>query len=587
MYTDEVRTPHALKTRYYASLNEIKCRVTTSGRRSLSNNNNSNHFSATASTTGKNGAKEASKMQLKSSPQMCTSTTVCTPPPKRLQKVRNPFEGALTERLHLPLIASPSLFQCRSRTPQLSSTQFEWDIEEVSQLKPADVEPHETQFHDSPDAEQESKAQLAISAFFKESHIVPSPVDCPLRKQRIILNEIAQNDNTPISNRSKPRSRDSEVQTELSLPPVLPKALEEALRPYLQSHLAGSSRRLKSGSGLDLFNSSMRRKLFDLKNVIVLGEMEQERQQSTEDEDQHLQMVGSSPQAKQTIFAGRLSDSPREGSNSFGCLSPIRNLCGLHPGTPDDGNGPCSARKRKQLLHELVDLPSPIAPSEHLSRRFQRIASNNQSSSSVEHVTLSELTGTGRVACKFTPDRSSSPMALEYSTDSSINQRVSRLRVNSARQLPVKSLIEQDEMPDYETDQEEVEEEDADGMQLSQLSTHSFNCSSSNSDTPRGHRRHRSANRKNLSQSFSANLLDESDKQEEEQQQQAPQADLDKEPEQAAPRIGLYRTDSGFNETHTNTSNFAFSQELPTSTNYDCNSMDVSMVCCSTPSTRS
>ncbi|EDW18231.1 protein aurora borealis [Drosophila mojavensis] len=571
MYTDEVSTPQALKTRCYASLNELKCRVTKSGRRSSSNSgiSSSNHFIAAASATPTNGGKSNKS---KCSPQL--HGTVCTPPPKRLQKVRNPFEGALAERLHLPLIASPSLFQCRSRTPQLSSTQFEWDIEEVSQLKPADVEPHETQFHDSPDPEQESKAQLAISTFFKESHIVPSPVDCPLRKHRIILNEI--NANTPISNKSK-RSRDCEVQTELSLPPVLPKALEEALRPYLQPHLAGSQLR-KSSSGGDMFNSSMRRKLFDLQNIIVLGERDQEQLHSGD--EQHAQMVGSSPHAKQTVIAGRLSDSAGEGSSSFGCLSPIRNLCGLPPGTPDDGTGESSGRRRKQLLQELVELPSPIAPSEHLSRRLHRSKSSNSS----EHVTLSELTTTARTACKFTPDRSSSPMALEYSTDSSINQRVSRLHMNSIKQLPNVSVLEQtnllveqdnDETTEVDFDTDEDEDADTDGMQLSQLSTQSFNCSS-NSDTPR-HCRRRSANRKNLSQSFGANLLDDVEPEQQADKVEAPQAENIADP---APRTGFYRTDSGFNETNS-TSNFACSQELPST------SLDVSMVCCSTPSTRS
>ncbi|XP_060653108.1 protein aurora borealis [Drosophila nasuta] len=566
MYTDEVRTPQALRARYYASFNEITRRVTTSGRRSSTNNNCLSTATATATPT--NGAKQ---QKSRNSPQMCT--IVCTPPPKRLHKVRNPFEGALTDRLHLPLIASPSLFQCRSRTPQLSSTQFEWDIEEVSQLKPADVEPHETQFHDSPDPEQESKAQLAISAFFKESHIVPSPVDCPLRKQRIILHE--HDDNTPISNKTKLRSRDCEVQTELTLPPVLPQALEEALRPYFQPHLAASRVIKSSGSGsVDMFNSSMRRKLFDLQNIIVLGELEQLQNSAAEE---HAQMVGSSPQRKQTLFAGRLSDSAGEGSSSFGCLSPIRNLCGLPPGTPDDGNGD---GKRRQLLHELIDLPSPIAPSEHLSKRQQRSIS---CSSSQNNATISELT------CKFTPDRSSSPMALEYSTDSSINQRVSRLHVNSARQLPSASLIEeQAEQEDetetdgaeLETDTEEEEgDQEEDGMQLSQLSTVSFNCSSSNSDTPRGHRRRRSANRKNLSQSFIINPLDGGEEIELEAGEQVHEMEIVTETNTAATgqRVGFYRTDSGFNET-SSTSHFACSQET---------SLDVSMVCCSTPSTRS
>lgn len=105
MYTDEVRTPQALKTRYYASLNDIKYRVTTSGRRSSSSKNSFTAATATssaASGTPTNGAKHNKS---KNSPQMNANSTICTPPPKRLQKVRNPFEGALAERLHLPLIA--------------------------------------------------------------------------------------------------------------------------------------------------------------------------------------------------------------------------------------------------------------------------------------------------------------------------------------------------------------------------------------------------------------------------------------------------------------------------------------------------
>uniref|UniRef100_A0A6P4EP97 Protein aurora borealis n=1 Tax=Drosophila rhopaloa TaxID=1041015 RepID=A0A6P4EP97_DRORH len=541
MYNDEVRTPQALKNRYFTNLSGLKCRAR---RNSHTNSNNSTASAATPT----NGGKENGKC----SPQMSGNGNVCTPPPKRLHKVRNPFEGAMADRLHLPLIASPSLF--RSRTPQLSSTQFEWNIDEVSQLKPADVEPHETQFHDSPDPEQESKAQLAISAFFKESHIVPSPVDCPLRKQRIILNH--NEDNTPISNKSR-RKRDCEVQTELTLPPILPKALEDALRPYFQPHLAGRlSGRSKSSGGHDIFNSSMRRKLFDLHNVIVLGEQDPGEQSSP--------MVGSSPQGKQTMFAGRLSDSA-SGEGSFGCLSPIRNLCGLPPGTPDDGN--CSG-KRKLLMQEL-GLPSPIAPSEHLSRRL--VYSKVEVSVTEQQDTLSE-----RTALKFTPDRSSSPMgALEHS-DCSINQRVRRLRVNSTRQV----VIEAGDQPLFEETEEEEEEEAESGedeegeAEAMQLSTLSFNCSSSNSDTPRGHKRHRSAQRKNLSQSFSANL--------EEDQEHDPEAILQAElplivvPQQG-PRIPLYRTDSGFNET-SSTSTFACSQDLP---------LDVSMACCSTPSTRS
>lgn len=52
---------------------------------------------------------------------------------------------------------------------------------------------------------------------------VPSPDDCPLREQKIVLNRDNQ----------QPRVlRDNCCQTELTLPPILPKEVEDVLRPY-------------------------------------------------------------------------------------------------------------------------------------------------------------------------------------------------------------------------------------------------------------------------------------------------------------------------------------------------------------------
>lgn len=52
----------------------------------------------------------------------------------------------------------------------MCSTQleFEWTIDEVSSLNPANVEAHETQFVSIIDPEVEAKAQAAISTYFKE-----------------------------------------------------------------------------------------------------------------------------------------------------------------------------------------------------------------------------------------------------------------------------------------------------------------------------------------------------------------------------------------------------------------------------------
>lgn len=60
--------------------------------------------------------------------------------------------------------------------------------------------------------------------FFNSKHSVPSPDDCPLRDQKIILSR----DNQQLAR----MMRDNSCQTELTLPPILPKEVEDALRPY-------------------------------------------------------------------------------------------------------------------------------------------------------------------------------------------------------------------------------------------------------------------------------------------------------------------------------------------------------------------
>lgn len=148
----------------------------------------------------------------------------------RIRPVHNPFEAALVERLHLPLICSPSLFH-RPATPQHSSTQFEWTIDDVSALNPMNVEAHETQFMSVIDPEQEARAQAAISTYFKEMLTVPSPVDCPLRKQNIAsLMPEACKRNKAVP--TKPRSRDAVCQTIITLAPQLSSQLEELLQSF-------------------------------------------------------------------------------------------------------------------------------------------------------------------------------------------------------------------------------------------------------------------------------------------------------------------------------------------------------------------
>lgn len=53
--------------------------------------------------------------------------------------------------------------------------------------------------------------------------LVPSPDECPLRDQKIIISR--DNQQTRVM-------RDNCCQTELTLPPILPKDVEDVLRPY-------------------------------------------------------------------------------------------------------------------------------------------------------------------------------------------------------------------------------------------------------------------------------------------------------------------------------------------------------------------
>lgn len=206
-----------------------------------------------------------------------------TPDNSHISKIKNPFEASLTERYHLPTICSP--FQ-RPNTPQLHSTQFEWTIEEYSSLGGVNLEPHETQFIESPDPELEAKAQAAISSFFKEQKIVPSPfVDNDImsstaresrhmekqsihfQAQRVILAHISGN--TPVSKPGR-RIRDNSSQTVLSFPPVLPPEIEEILKPFF-NYQENQQQKLnyKENSEVDYEarDALLRRKLFDINDL--------------------------------------------------------------------------------------------------------------------------------------------------------------------------------------------------------------------------------------------------------------------------------------------------------------------------------
>ncbi|XP_035785524.1 protein aurora borealis-like [Anopheles albimanus] len=197
-------------------------------------------------------------------------------PPSRIfsGRVVNPFEPHLSDRLHLPMIASPSLFH-RPSTPQNNNSsvcQFEWTIDEVSSLGPAHVEPHETQFLETPDPAAEARLQAAISSFFKENSIVPSPIDYNQRKQKFDLLKQSSEPNRSIVQSAKRRQRDGVAQTVLTLPPVLPPEVEAVLSKFLtfnedqqqKNNVPTLDESSASSIDHDARDASLRRKLFNI-----------------------------------------------------------------------------------------------------------------------------------------------------------------------------------------------------------------------------------------------------------------------------------------------------------------------------------
>ncbi|CAO1437992.1 unnamed protein product [Diamesa serratosioi] len=201
-----------------------------------------------------------------------------TPSPHMNRVVKNPFESHLTEHLYLkPVISSPSLFKHDTPKQKNIIDLFEWTIDEVSSLNPINLIPHETQFKQEEDPVVEAKAQDAIKRFFTEHEIVPSPKDCTLRNQKIILKDDSHSnimiinstvfagpaDHKPVK---KVKLCDSVTQTMLTFPPQLTPEMEEMLKKFnlfqddQQQDYQDEQIIDESKSMMDL--STLRRKLF-------------------------------------------------------------------------------------------------------------------------------------------------------------------------------------------------------------------------------------------------------------------------------------------------------------------------------------
>ncbi|XP_056636304.1 protein aurora borealis [Diorhabda sublineata] len=146
-------------------------------------------------------------------------------PPSKISKIVNPFERRLINRLHLPTF-SPSVFGTVS-TPK-SEEKFKWTIDDISSLKPADIDEATISQHVfEEDPLEESMVQQKIDEFFSEKVIVPSPM---VHVARVPL--VADNSENLFQSTETREVCESSTQTVLSLPPVLPAHIEEILKPY-------------------------------------------------------------------------------------------------------------------------------------------------------------------------------------------------------------------------------------------------------------------------------------------------------------------------------------------------------------------
>lgn len=299
----------------------------------------------------------------------------------------------MIERLHLPLIGSPSLFH-RPPTPQMSSTQveFEWSIDDVSKLNPANVEAHETQFQSVIDPEIEAKTQSTIISFFKEQIIVPSPVDCPLRDQKIILNlNRSPSECRPTQMRAK---RDGWCQTELTLPPILPKEVEEALRPYFtytQSQQQTPSKDYDKNVDEAIYHeardASLRRKLFQpsggasdtssteyVRDIMLDSptprtpemDLRNIRSQRFLTPQGHL---NDNVDVNQSPLDISLSPVKRE---SFGCISPISKVVAITPDNKIQGNSDKTIENESRTSASSLYRSTP-----ERSKIFRSLSSNS------------------------------------------------------------------------------------------------------------------------------------------------------------------------------------------------------------------
>ncbi|XP_015115239.1 protein aurora borealis [Diachasma alloeum] len=234
---------------------------------------------------------------------------------------RNPFDADLTNRLHLSVI-SPTIFSKVSPKMQ-GSPAFAWTIDELAIMTPAMIDEFPVQQNHCTDPEVEIHAQKAIDKFFSEPQIHPSPWN--LRKETqplMVMTPTTRPVEALGTSRVSPIGmKDCATQTVLTLPPVLPKDLEEALKPYFTFTQDQSTP--PDTDDANSSNNSLRRKLFFTHD------------ESSEDEDDGpfvlspLKSTSSPPQSGMFVHGTPLRGRPYSMQRNHG--TPYTNSKNLSP----------------------------------------------------------------------------------------------------------------------------------------------------------------------------------------------------------------------------------------------------------------
>lgn len=344
------------------------------------------------------------------------------------------------------------------------------------------MEAHETQFISVIDPEQEAKAQAAISTYFKDKLSVPSPIDCPLRNQKIIL---------PPSTPTRP-TRDAICQTELTLPPHLPAELEALLRPFCtftqnqqqSPSKVGSIGANSSRIDHDARDASLRRKLFDasLNSTQSSGDFRLEL-------DECLSPAPTSPEiASSGKVRGNLNEHQRACSLS---LSPVRNA----------SESRCSSFGSLSPISRAAESPDHSAAMRSFENHI-RVSENN---SSIYQSTPGTINSSSLFLTCHTVDNH---MSVDHSMKSATSRCISRSR-HPIRHLSKSygsdlSLMLLDDEEDHENVAPDTLSNSAppasSGKMERSMNSSSDSPDSQHSGTPS--RKLRRANRRNLSLSF-------------------------------------------------------------------------------------